>query len=82
MVMLELPSPPFQNEYGEYEPILYFAAKRRNTHLIPRHRFLFVFVARYATLDTIYLSQARHFGCPIGCGVWFAGHFILIPSNS
>lgn len=60
MVMLELPSPPFQSEYGEYERIQYLAGKRQNTHLFPRHRFLFIFVARYATLDTIHLGQARH----------------------
>ena len=79
VLMLELPSALFHSEYGQ---IPCFAAKRHNTHLVLRRRFLFVFVVGYNTLDTIPLSQARHSGWPTGCGVWFARHLILIPRNS
>jgi acyl-CoA thioesterase-1 len=57
VVMFELPSPPFHNEYGRIQRL---AAKRHNVHLIPRRRFLSVLAAGDATLDTIYLSQAGH----------------------
>ena len=57
LVMLELPLPPFNHEYGRMQRMI--AAKHR-VKLIPKRVFLAVLADRAATLDTIHLSQTGH----------------------
>jgi acyl-CoA thioesterase-1 len=57
IVMLELPLPPFHNEYGRVQRQL---AWKHNVVLVPRRVFLSVLAADESTLDTIHLSRDGH----------------------
>jgi len=57
LVMLELPLPPFYNEYGRAQRR---AAKRHGVLLVPKRVMLGVLLHGGATLDTIHLSRAGH----------------------
>jgi acyl-CoA thioesterase-1 len=55
VVMLELPLPPFYNEYGAIQRRL---ARRHGVALVPKRVLLGVLTAEGATVDTIHLSAA------------------------
>jgi acyl-CoA thioesterase-1 len=57
VVMLELPLPPFFNEYGRIQRDL---AVRHRVALVPRREFTRVLAARGATLDGLHLSPEGH----------------------
>jgi acyl-CoA thioesterase I len=57
VMMLELPLPPFHNEYGLAQRRL---ARKHGALLIPRRVFLSVLAAEESTLDTIHLSRHGH----------------------
>jgi acyl-CoA thioesterase-1 len=56
-VMLELPLPPFANEFGAIQRGL---ARRHGVLLIPKRSFLAVLTTEGATVDGIHLSPAGH----------------------
>jgi acyl-CoA thioesterase-1 len=57
VIMLELPLPPFRNEYGRIQRSL---ARQHNVALVPKRVFLSVLAAKDSTVDTIHLTQAGH----------------------
>jgi acyl-CoA thioesterase-1 len=57
IVMLELPLPPFHNEYGRVQRNL---AKEFRVALVPKRFFLAILAADGATLDSIHLAQDGH----------------------
>lgn len=57
VVMLELPLPPFYNEYGRVQREL---ASRYDVALIPKRRFLRVLAAKGATIDSVHLTERGH----------------------
>jgi acyl-CoA thioesterase-1 len=57
LVMLELPLPPFYNEYGRAQRML---AARYGIPLVSKREFARVVFTGGATLDTIHLSEAGH----------------------
>lgn len=59
VMMLELPLPPFHNEFGLAQRRL---ARKHGALLIPRRVFLSVLAAEESTLDTIHLSRHGHKG--------------------
>ncbi len=57
LVMLELPLPPFFNEYGRAQREM---AARYDIPLVSKREFACVVFTRGATLDTVHLSEAGH----------------------
>jgi acyl-CoA thioesterase I len=57
LVMLELPLPPFFNEYGRVQREL---AGRYDIPLVSKREFARVVFTRGATLDTVHLSESGH----------------------
>lgn len=57
VMMLELPLPPFRNEYGRIQRSL---ARKHGVALVPKRLFLSVLAAEDSTVDTIHLTQAGH----------------------
>jgi acyl-CoA thioesterase I len=57
LIMLELPLPPFYNEYGRVQRQL---AARHGVPLISKREFAGVVFAPGATLDTVHLSEGGH----------------------
>ncbi len=57
VMMLELPLPPFRNEYGRVQRSL---ARKHGVALVPKRLFLSVLAAEDSTVDTIHLTQAGH----------------------
>ncbi|NQT40387.1 MAG: acyl-CoA thioesterase, partial [Planctomycetes bacterium] len=57
VIMLELPLPPLNHEYGRVQRSL---ARKYNVSLVPKRVFLSVLAANGSTVDTIHLSQAGH----------------------
>ncbi len=57
VMMLELPLPPFNHEYGRIQRSL---AGKHNVSLVPKRVFLSILAGNDSTLDTIHLSQAGH----------------------
>lgn len=57
VIMLELPLPPFRNEYGRVQRSL---ARKHDVALVPKRVFLSILAANDATVDTIHLTQAGH----------------------
>ncbi len=57
VVMLELPLPPFHNEYGRAQRRV---ARRHDVVLVPKRVMLGVLLQDGNTLDTIHLSQGGH----------------------
>jgi acyl-CoA thioesterase I len=57
LVMLELPLPPFYNEYGRVQREL---AARYGVPLVSKREFARVVFTRGATLDTVHLSETGH----------------------
>ena len=57
VLMLELPLPPFCNEFGRIQRRL---AARHGVRLVPKAVFLTVLTRPEATLDSIHLSQSGH----------------------
>ncbi len=55
--MIELPLPPFFNEFGRIQRNL---ARIYGVTLIPRRRLMEVLATKGATLDTIHLSEKGH----------------------
>ncbi len=57
VVMLELPLPPFYNEYGRAQRRV---ARRHDVDLVPKRVLLGVLLRGGTTLDSIHLSRAGH----------------------
>jgi acyl-CoA thioesterase-1 len=57
LVMIELPLPPFLNEFGRIQRRL---AENYGATLIPRRRLMEVLASPGATIDTIHLSEEGH----------------------
>ena len=57
LVMLELPLPPFYNDYGRVQRTL---AARHGIPLLSKREFARVVFTGGATLDTVHLSEAGH----------------------
>ncbi len=57
VLMLELPLPPLNHEYGRVQRSL---ARKHNVSLVPKRVFLSVLAADGSTVDTIHLSQTGH----------------------
>lgn len=57
VVMLELPLPPFRNEFGRIQRSL---ARTHKVALIPKRVFASVLMTEGSTVDTIHLSQTGH----------------------
>ena len=55
--MLELPLPPFYNEYGRAQRRV---ARRHDVLLVPKRVMLGVLLQDGTTLDTIHLAEAGH----------------------
>jgi len=60
LIMLELPLPPFYNDYGRVQRGL---AARHKVPLVSKREFARVVFAAGATLDTVHLSEAGHSRC-------------------